>query len=454
MKKNTQDSNRMGYDPLGKLLLQFSIPAIIGMVASALYNIVDRIFIGHSVGPQGIAAITVAFPFFLTIISTGMLIGIGSSSQISRNLGKDDEQRARKVMGNAVLAIAFFSFFLVTTGFFFMEELMRVCGASDVVIPLTTEYMTIILWGVPFQLISFCFNYFIRAEGQPRYAMWTLIIGAILNVLLDWIFIVHMGLGITGAALGTVMAQFLAACWVIVFYLKKMGTLYFSREAFVPDWSVFKEMIFVGFSPALMEMFFVVVTVLLNRILVSLGGDLAISAMGIFFSLDSLIFMPIVGIGEGLQPIVGFNYGAGNFDRCRKVVKLATVSAFLFFSTTFILAQLFPRELTMMFNSTSEELIALTVRAMRIGYLGMPIASIAIISGFVFQALGKARQSLILNLCRQVFFLLPPLLILPPIWGIDGVWSTFPVVDIGGGLLGGFMLRAEMKKWKSFKNEE
>lgn len=444
-------SERMGYEPVGKLLLQFSIPAIVGMVASALYNIVDRMFIGHTVGPQGIAAITVAFPFFLTIISTGMLIGVGSSSQISRNLGKEDYKKARRVMGNGVMAIVFFSILVMAGGFYFMDDLMRLCGASDAVMPLTNEYMSIILWGVPFQLTSFCLNYFIRAEGHPRYAMWTLILGAVANVILDWVFIVHFKMGVAGAALGTVIGQFLASCWVMSFYLRKVGDLHFSVKCFKPDFPILKEMGAVGFPPAMMEMFFVIVMILFNRILVDLGGDMAISAMGIFFSLDSLIFLPVVGIGEGVQPIVGFNYGAGNYDRCRVAVKLALAAGMLFFLSTFAIAQIFPRQLAMLFNKDSEELITLTVRAMRIGYLGMPVASIAIITGFVFQALGKAKQSLILNLCRQIFFLIPPLVILPPLLGTDGVWASFPIVDAGGGILGAFMIRAEMKRWNSLK---
>lgn len=442
-------SERMGYEPIGRLLLQFSIPAIVGMVASALYNIVDRMFIGHAVGPNGIAAITVAFPFFLVIISTGILIGVGSSSQISRALGSGKPERAQKVMGNGFMAMVISSVLVVAVGFIFMDDLMALCGASPIIMPMTKEYMSIILWGVPFQLIGFCCNYFIRAEGHPRYAMGTLILGAFANIVLDWIFIVKMGMGVKGAALGTVLAQFGAACWVIAFYMRGVGQLRFVRSAFNLDRSILVEMAAVGFSPFMMEMFFVVVMVLFNRTLSRLGGEMAISAMGIFFSLDSILFMPAIGIGEGAQPLVGYNYGAGNFDRVRRTVYLAMAASVTFFICSLMVAQVFPRQLTMLFNKDSQELISMTVRAMRIGYLGLPMAGVAIISGFVFQALGKAKQSIILNLCRQFFFLLPPLLLLPPIFGVDGVWATFPIVDIGGGILGWFMIRAEMKRWNS-----
>ncbi|MDD4835633.1 MAG: MATE family efflux transporter [Synergistales bacterium] len=442
-------SERMGYEPIGRLLIQFSLPAIVGMVASALYNIVDRMFIGHAVGPNGIAAITVAFPFFLLIISTGILIGVGASSQISRNLGEGRQERAQMVMGNGFLAMMVSSTLVMVIGFVFMEDLMRMCGASPLIMPMTRDYMSIILWGVPFQLVGFCCNYFIRAEGHPRYAMGTLILGALANIVLDWLFIVKIGMGVKGAALGTVMAQFLAACWVLAFYVKGFGELRFVRSAFRPDLPILREMAAVGFSPFMMEMFFVVVMIIFNRTLSRLGGEMAISAMGIFFSLDSILFMPAIGIGEGAQPLIGYNYGAGNFDRVRKTVYMAMAASVTFFVCSLVVAQTFPRQLTMLFNSESQELISMTVRAMRIGYLGIPLAGVAIISGFVFQALGKAKQSIILNLCRQVIFLLPPLLLLPPVFGIDGVWASFPIVDVGGGVLGWFMVRAEMRRWSS-----
>lgn len=442
-------SERMGYEPIGRLLTQFSLPAIVGMVASALYNIVDRMFIGHAVGPNGIAAITVAFPFFLLIISTGILIGVGSSSQISRNLGEGRQERAQMVMGNGFLAMMVSSTLVMVVGFVFMEDLMRMCGASSLIMPMTRDYMSIILWGVPFQLVGFCCNYFIRAEGHPRYAMGTLILGALANIVLDWLFIVKMGMGVRGAALGTVLAQFLAACWVLAFYAKGVGELRFARSAFRPDRSIVTEMAAVGFSPFMMEMFFVLVMIIFNRTLSRLGGEMAISAMGIFFSLDSILFMPAIGIAEGAQPLIGYNYGAGNFERVRKTVYMAMAASVIFFVCSLMVAQIFPRQLTMLFNSESQELISMTVRAMRIGYLGIPMAGVAIISGGVFQALGKAKQSITLNLCRQIIFLLPPLLFLPPIFGIDGVWASFPIVDVGGGILGWFMVRAEMKRWSS-----
>jgi len=440
-------SERMGSDPIWRLLFQFSLPAIVGMVASALYNIVDRMFIGHAVGPNGIAAITVAFPFFLLVISTGILVGVGTSSQISRRLGENDQDRAELAMGNGFLAILVSSVVLMVLAFFFMEELMYLCGASETLMPLTRSYMSVILWGVPFQLISFCCNYFIRAEGHPRYAMWTLILGACANVFLDWVFIVKMGMGVKGAALGTVLAQLGAACWVLLFYLKGMGELRFTRESFRPRKRIMAEMIAVGFSPFMMEMFFVFVMVIFNRTLSRLGGELAVSAMGIFFSLDSLLFMPAVGIGEASQPIIGYNYGAGNFDRVKKTVGMAMASAVIFFLCSLIVAELFPRQMAMLFNKESEPLLDLAERAIRIGYIGAPLAGVAIISGFVFQALGKAKQSLILNICRQVIFLLPPLFILPPLMGVDGVWLSFPIVDVGGGILGWYMVRAEMRRW-------
>lgn len=440
-------SKLMGTEPIGRLLFQFSAPAIVGMVASALYNIVDRMFIGHTVGAAGIGAIAVSFPFSIFIMSSGILIGVGSSSQISRYLGERKLKKAQRVLGNGLLSILAFSFVIMAFGFSFMDPVMELCGASKALLPMASSYMYIVLFGLPFHLVGFGCNYFIRAEGHPRYAMGTLILGALSNVALDWLFILKMGMGVKGAALGTALAQVMAACWVMAFYWRKIGEMPLVRSAFIPNRKILWNMIAIGSSPFMMEMFFMVVMVIFNRTLNRLGGDLAISAMGIFFSLDSMLFMPAMGIGEASQPIIGYNYGAGNFHRVRKTVLMACGTIITVFLCSLFVAEVFPRFLTSLFNREDQDLIDLTVRAMRIGYLFMPLSGITVISGFMFQALGKAKQSILLNMSRQFLFLLPPILILPPIFGIDGVWATFPIVDLGGGILAFFMLRAEMRRW-------
>ncbi|PIE55140.1 MAG: MATE family efflux transporter [Dethiosulfovibrio peptidovorans] len=445
-------SSRMGQEPVGWLLFQFSIPAIVGMVASALYNIVDRMFIGHVVGSRGLAAVTVTFPFFLFIIASGILIGVGTSSQISRALGEGRHDWAQAAMGNGIMAMMGASILVISVGAVFMDDLMRLCGATPALMPMIRSYLEVILWGVPFQLVSFCGNYFIRAEGHPRHAMWTLILGAGGNVVLDWLFIVRMNMGVRGAALGTVLAQVVASLWVLSFYVRRMGGL--DLREIRPQRDIMVEMVTVGFSPCMMEMFFVLIMVVLNRTLSRLGGEVAVSAMGIFFSLDSLLFMPVVGIGEGAQPLIGYNYGAGKFDRVSRTVFLAMTAAVVFFLGSLVVAETVPHLLVRLFNDDNRSLADLAVRAIRIGYAGAPMAGVAIISAFFFQALGKARQSLALNLCRQVLFLLPPLILLPPLMGVDGAWLSFPIMDVGGGLMGGWMVRSEMARWRRSDDHE
>lgn len=438
-------SERMGTGSIPRLLLHFAAPAITGLVAHALYNIVDRIFVGHTVGPSGIAAITVAFPFMITVMSFGILVGVGSSSLISIFLGERRKAEAERVIGNALTLLAGGSIFLVVAGYLFLDPILLLSGASRTIIPQARSYLGIILAGIPFSSLSFGFNYFIRAEGHPRYAMFTLILGALLNTILDAVLIIHFDMGLQGAAIATVISQATAALWVSLFYWRGKGSLAISLNNLGIEWAVTRRILAIGFPPFLLEMTFVLTLSLVNRMVHYHGGDMGISAVGIFFSLDSLLFLPVIGIGEGVQPLIGYNFGSGDHSRVIHAVKLALLWAFAFFSLSFCIIMFFPGQLVSLFNRESFELMEMTVRGMRISYLCLPLLSVTIITGFTLQSLGKARASLLLNLCRQVVFWIPFIIILPVFLGLDGVWMSFPISDALGSILASFIL------WKQIR---
>ncbi|MEA4877117.1 MATE family efflux transporter [Aminobacterium sp. MB27-C1] len=449
-----ETTRRMGEESIPRLLFHFSAPAIVGLLANALYNIVDRIFVGHAVGPMGIASIAVAFPFMIAGIAVGLLVGVGSSALISISLGEKKRRQAEVIMGNAVALLAIASVLGVILGWLFLDDILRLGGATDLLLPEARKYLRIILMGVPFSLFSFGFNYFIRAEGSPRFAMMTLLLGAGANIVLDAVMIMGLNMGLEGAAFATITAQLIAALWATSFYARNKGRLRIRLINLRLRKRIVKRIVSIGMAPFLLEATFTFILGLLNQVLKVYGGEIAISALGIFFSLDSMLFLPVLGIGEGAQPIIGYNFGAKHIDRVKSTVKWALAGALSFFGLSFIIVFFLARPLVMIFNTTSPELINLAARGLVISYSCVVFAGITIIASYTFQALGLGRQSLILNIMRQVIFFIPPLLILPPLLGTDGVWLAFPFSDVGGGLFGAFLLRRQFRDFERFRVEE
>lgn len=436
----------MGRDPVGSLLLRFSIPSIVGLLANALYNIVDRMFIGRIVGSHGLTAVTVAFPFFALAITLGILVSVGASSLVSRSLGRGETDLAEQVLSNAFVMAIIAGLSLALSGLFFGKHFLRLFGASENVLGEALAYLRIIALGIPFLMVNFVLNGLVRAEGAPRWAMGTMLIGTLTNIFLDWLFIARMGWGVRGAAWGTTIAQAAAIFWVLYFY-SRCSTLKIRSRLFPLRKRIVFPVLAVGISPGLLELSFVTLLVLLNHIMGSLGGDIAISAVGIFFSLDTLFYLPALGIGDGAQPLVGFNYGAGRMDRVRKIVLLAIACAAAIFSLFWAVAEVFPVFLVGLFSRDDPELAVLAVRGIRLGYMLLPLASLFVVTSYTFQAIGKARATFILQVVRQVVLFFPMLIILPRFIGIDGAWLSFPFMDASGFLLALWMLRAEMKRW-------
>ncbi|MCI6260313.1 MATE family efflux transporter [Pyramidobacter sp. SM-530-WT-4B] len=443
--------NPMGSAPIPRLILRFALPATVGVLANALYNIVDRVFIGHYVGAEGLAAISVVFPIILLVVAFSALIGVGTASQISRNLGAQDLERAEIAFGNGLTATAFFLALTVPPLLIWLPEVVRLCGATERIMPLTETYLKITGPAIPFQFFGMVLAAAMRAEGHPRHVMWSMVLGSLLNVVLDWWFIAGLGMGVAGAAWGTAGAQLFALLWLLAFYARRCGALRLTLDRFRPRHAVIAEMCAVGLSPFLINVFFSVMLTAFNLLLGKYGGEMAISAMGIFFGLDSLLFMPVTGIGEGAMPIIGYNYGARNFARLRETVKIALLLSIGYYILSEAAAMLWAEKLASLFTDDNPELIALTARCMRIGYAALPFSGAAIIIGYTLEALGRARASFCFNLIRQLVGI-ALIVILPRFLGVDGVWITFPAIDLVGGLAAALLLRREARNLHRTKN--
>lgn len=438
-------TEELGRAPIGGLLLRFSLPAIVGMLVNAIYNVVDRLFIARGVGPLGLAGATVAFPLMLVLMAFGMLIGMGGSSLVSIRLGERRERDAERILGNATGLMVLISLTITGLGLAFLEPILRLFGASDVILPYAKSYTSIILAGSVFQGIGFGLNNFIRGEGNPKVAMVTMLIGALLNIILDAVFIFAFGWGVAGAALATVISQAVSAVWVLSYYLSGKSHLKIRAADLAPRPAVFMPMLAIGAAPFAMQLAASAVNGLLNNQLQRYGGDLAVSAMGIIFSVITFIVMPLFGLNQGNQPIVGYNYGAKNFERVRKTMLLAIGAASATVLSGFLAAQLAAPALARAFAGGSTELVALASRALRMYTLGLPLIGFQIVAAGYFQASGKPREAMFLSLSRQVILLIPLFIILPLRFGLDGVWMAPPVSDFLSALLTGVFFFRELR---------
>ena len=439
-------SKQLEEESIGKLLMKFSIPAIIGMLVNALYNIVDRIFIGKGIGGIGIAGIAVGYPVALILMAFSMLIGLGANALISIRLGQKREKDAELILGNAMTSLIVISAIISVLGLIFLEPILTLFGASKNVLPYSLDYMRIILIGAPFQAVGFGMNNFIRGEGNPKTAMATMLIGAILNTILDPIFIFSFHMGIKGAAYATILSQAVSAIWVLSYFLGDNSLLKRRKENLKIQSNIIKEIITIGLAPFSMQIAASMVTVLLNNSLKNYGGDIAISAMGIINSITMLILMPIFGINQGSQPIIGYNYGAKNYDRVKKALKLAILFATCIVTAGFIVVQIIPAKLISLFVKKSEvEMIQVASKGIRIYLAMLPVIGFQIVSSNYFQATGKPKQSMLLSLSRQVLILIPALLIMPKFFGLKGVWLASPVSDLISAIITAIFLINDIK---------
>lgn len=429
---------------IGPLLWKFSLPAIVGMLVNALYNVVDRIFVGHGVGSIAIAATTVAFPIMVILMAVSLLIGVGATALISIRLGEQKKAEAEKVAGNAALLLAIIPIGLSAVYLSYPDQILRLFGASAEVLPYAHDFMKIIMLGSVFGSLSFGLNNFIRAQGNAKTAMYTQLLGAFVNVVLNYLFIFKLGLGIKGSALATVSGQFVSLLWVLGFFLSKRSLVKIRRQNLRLQLPVLWRIMSIGFAPFALQMANSVQQVILNKTLMAYGGDQALSALGIMMSIITLAFMPILGISQGAQPLIGFNYGARQFDRVKETLQKAIYAASGVSVAGYLAIQIWPTQLAGMFTPDAA-LVELTASAMRVYFSLIFIMGFQIICANYFQAVGKAVQATILSLSRQVLLLIPLLLILPRFWGIDGVWRTAPIADALSVFLTIAFIYSEMK---------
>jgi putative MATE family efflux protein len=438
-------AREMGEARPASLLLKYSIPAIVGMIVNAIYNVVDRIFIGQGVGSLGIAGATVGFPIMLVQMAFGMLIGLGANALISIRLGEQRKKEAEVVLANAMVLLIFVSLLLTLAGLIFLKPLLRLLGAGEAIMPYAKDYLQVILWGTVFQAVGFGMNNFIRGEGNPKMAMKTMFIGAGLNTLLDPFFIFVLHMGVSGAAIATVISQATSAVWVLHYFLSEQSVLKIRRSNLRLQKNVVLKILAIGSAPFAMHMVASLLNAVLNNQMRRYGGDLAISVMGILYSLSMLILMPMFGINQGSQPIIGYNYGAKKFDRVRSVVKMAISAATLIGVLGFTLAQLLPSLLIKLFNPHDLKLLEMGTPALRLFFLLLPVVGFQVVSANYFLAVGKAGKAIFLALSRQLLLLLPMVLIMPRFFGLTGLWLCAPLSDLISACLTGLFLWHEMK---------
>ncbi len=430
-------------EKIWKLLLKFSIPAIVGMMVNALYNVVDRIYIGW-LGPLPMTGIGLSLPMMILMMAFGMLIGIGAASRISIRLGEGRHDDAEKILGNAFTMLILIMGSVMIIGLTFKEPLLYLFGASPATYEYANQYMTVILMGSLFQGIGFGLNNVIRAEGNPKIAMYTMILGALTNIILDPIFIFAFGLGIRGAAIATILSQLVTTIWVMKYFLSGKSKLKLKKENLKPNAAIVGSIMAIGMSPFFMQVAASLVTIISNNALKANGGDIAIGAMTVINSLAMFFLMPIFGINQGAQPIIGFNYGAKQYRRVKEALKYAIVGGTIISTFGFIMTQFFTVAMIKMFNS-DPELISVATVGMRTFLVMLPIIGFQIISSNYFQAVGKAPKSMFLGLLRQVIVLIPMLIILPQFFGLMGVWYAGPTADLIASIVTALFLVIEMR---------
>lgn len=445
---NKQATLELGTKPVGKLLAQYALPAIVAMTASSLYNMIDSIFIGQGVGPLAISGLAITFPLMNLSAAFGAAVGIGSSTCISVKLGQKDYKMAENIFGNSFTLnlIVGVAFGLVTL--LMLDPILYFFGASENTIPYARDYMLVILAGNVVSQTFLGMNAVLRAASKPRQAMAATVLTVVLNIVLAPIFIWPLGMGIQGAALATILSQLVALLWQIKLFSNQDEILHFQRGIYKLKGAIVKNIASIGMSPFAMNVCACVVVIFINAGLSRYGGDLAVGAYGIASKVSFIFVMVTIGLNQGMLPIAGYNYGAQRFDRLMKVLKYAMVTATIITSVGFVIAEFFPYQCARLFT-TDRTLIDLAIEGIRIHMLAFPIVGSQMVITNFFQCIGKAKISIFLSLSRQMLFLLPLLLFLPPIMKVDGVWTAMPVSDSIAAIVAYVMMAKYMRKFKS-----
>lgn len=436
-------------EPIGSLLWRYFWPAFIGVMANALYNIVDRIFIGQWIGAEALSGITAVFPVMIIMMAFGMLVGIGGSVQLSIALGREDYSRSNKVLGNTVLLVLVVSILVSGLGFAIKGPMLNWFGATDVTVGYANDYLNIILWGVIFQMYGFSLNSLIRAEGNAKIAMYSMLISAGVNIPLDAFFIGVLGWGVKGAAYATIISMMILSVWVSWHFRSKRSIVRFSWNTMKPDWKIIAAILGVGLAPFFMQIANSVVQSVVNSQLIAYGGDIAVGAMGIIISVTVLVIMTIVALNMASQPIIGYAFGAGMTERVKETVRKGMIIATIISTGSWLVIQLIPGPLIKIFNTDNEELLRYGIIGFRTYLFMLPVVGFQIIISNYFQSVGKAKIAAFLSLLRQVIILLPLLFILPKEFGLRGIWLASPIADTVAAMVSGTLMYLEWKRFLS-----
>ena len=443
----------LGTDSLSRLLFRYALPAIIAQVAASLYNIVDSIFIGQGVGPLAISGLALTMPMMNLTAAFGAMIGAGSAALTSIRLGQGNKPAAERILGNVVLLNVVLGVVLMAFGLAYLDELLYFFGASDQTLPYAREYMRIILYGNVITHLFHGLNCMLRVAGYPNKAMNITIIAVVLNAILDAVFILWLKWGIAGSAWATVIAQMLAVVVQWIHFSDSKSFLRFRSEAFRFRWDIIKNIITVGMAPFMIQSCACVVVILVNNTLGEYGGDLSIGAYGIANRVAFLFTMVVMGFTQGMQPIVGYNYGARAYDRVLKTLWMTVGWSVATTTFGFLLCELFPYQVVRIFVSedgsgSATELIEASARGLRILVLMLPLVGFNIVAGNLFQHIGKPKRDILLSVSRQMLFLVPLIYFLPRYMAADGVWYSIPIADLLSTLLAALLLFQQIRKFK------
>ncbi len=444
MNKTKRTPQDLGRAPIGPLLVKLSVPATTGMIVMALYNLVDTIFVGRGVGTLAIGGLSIVMPIQMLIFASTQTLGMGGASLVSRSLGAQDHERADLAFGNLTAMTAILAFFVLLIGYLFPHQILYLFGGKGDILPLAYDYFIIVLAGTPFLSFAMVFNNILRAEGNARVAMYTMIISAVINMILDPVFIFGFHWGVKGAALASVIAQFSTFLYIMWHFGSGRSALEFRRKDMRLNRSVVKEILSIGASSLGRHGAGSVLAAILNHSLYIYGGALAVAVYGIINRVLRVIFMPMIGLVQGFLPITGYNYGANNYQRVKEVLKISYKWITLISIVLYALLMVFTRPVIAVFT-TDQQLINMGVHAFRLIILLTPIVGFQLISASYFQAIGKALPSFILALSRQILLLLPLILILPLFWKLEGLWYAFPLADSAAVLITLIMIWPEIR---------
>ncbi len=445
---NKQSALELGQKPVGRLLTQYALPAIVAMTASSLYNIIDRAMIGQMVGAEAIAGLGITFPFMNLSGAFGAAVGVGASTCISVKLGQKDYNTAEHLLGNTVTLNLIIGFLFMAISLLFLDPILRFFGASDVTLPYAREFMTVILLGNMVTHMYFGMNAVLRAAGKPRHAMYATLFTVACNIVLVVLFVWWFRWGIRGAALATVTSQTLALCWQMRLFSDKKELLHLRRGIYKLKSSLVRNIISIGISPFLMNLCACLVVIFMNNQFVRYGGDMAVGAYSIANSVVMVLFMFVMGMNQGMQPIVGYNYGAEQYDRMFRCLWLTIGVSTVILLVGWVLSMLFPQQIARVFT-TDQTLVEMSARGIRLNMLVFfVVGSQAVITNF-FQCIGKVKVSIFLSLSRQLILLIPLAYLLPLFLGLDGVWYSMCVSDFGSFAMTIPLLWWYMKKIKA-----